>query len=398
MIQLNQGFELSLKQMHRPLSELIYLDASATSPPAPEVLQVMSISYQKAWGNPSSLHSPGIKAAESLERSRQVIAKALGAVPNQVVFCSGGTESIHLALFGTAIFLPPGRLVISDVEHPIVNAVAHKLSQKGWTIQRWPVNSEGKVQLTYLDEILSPPTRLVSIVWGQGEVGTIQPVEKIGQACHERGIIFHTDAVQVLGHKTINWSKLPIDLLSFSAHKLHGPRGIGGFLRRSIIPCQPQFSGGGQESGLRSGTESVALAVGFASALDLMVNRLERNGEVDPLELWRNRLMAKLLLIQGIKLTGHPYLRLPYHISLLVKNSRGNPINGNRIVQILGNKGIAVSSGTACNSGTSRGSQVLQSMGYDEEDSLAGLRLTLGPWHAKDSFSELIQSIYNLTV
>nr|AUG32186.1 putative cysteine desulfurase or selenocysteine lyase [Paulinella longichromatophora] len=378
---------------HTIIRDFMYLDASATSPPAPEVLQIMSMAYREGWANPSSLHLPGIKAAELLKCSRKIIASLLGATTDELILCSGGTESIQLALLGTAASLPTGQLVISAVEHPAVTAAAKQLSNQGWTIKVWPVNHQGQVELKYLDKLLCPPTRLVSIGWGQSEVGTLQPIKEIGQLCHERGILFHTDAVQVVGHEIIEWSHLPIDLLSFASHKLHGPRGIGGLLHRSLIPCQSQMNGGGQENGFRSGTEPVALAVGLATALELVVTRQLNSQQGKPFQLWRDQLLSEFLSIPGIELTGHPSSRLPNHISLLIKASKDIPLMGRALVKVLGHKGLSISSGTACDSSASYGSYVLRAMGYDEYEASMGLRLTLGPWHDRITLLKIPQLV-----
>ncbi|BBL85924.1 possible cysteine desulfurase (chromatophore) [Paulinella micropora] len=377
--------------MQRVTSGLIYLDASATSPPSPEVLQMMCAAHLEGWGNPSSLHLPGLKAAELLERSRQVIASSFNATMNEIILCSGGTESIQLALLGTAALFPPSesQLVISAVEHPAVTAAAKQLSKQGWTIKVWPVNRQGQIRLEYTDELLGYPTRLVSIVWGQSEVGTLQPVRQIGQICHERGILFHTDAVQVVGHEIIEWSKLPIDLLSFASHKFQGPRGIGGLLHRSVIPCQSQMNGGGQEHGFRSGTEPVPLVVGLATALELVTNRLLSTNKGNPFQLWRDKLLNELLSIPGIELTGHPSLRLPYHISIICRTKHNKSLLGRALVKTLDNQGLAISSGTACSNRENYGSYVLKAMGYSEDEALTGLRLTLGPWHDFDTLHKI---------
>lgn len=208
-----------------PLSR--YLDASATSPPAAEVVAAMAEAGAEAWGNPSSLHAWGLAAAELLERSRLRLAKGLGADPRQLVFCSGGSEAIHLALLGSAARMEPARLLLSAVEHPATLAAAAQLQRQGWQIQALKVDRQGRLDPTELARWLAPPTRMVSILWGQNEVGTLQDIEVIGRLCRSAGVLLHVDAVQVLGHLPIDLARLPVDLLSVAAHKLQGPRGIG---------------------------------------------------------------------------------------------------------------------------------------------------------------------------
>jgi cysteine desulfurase len=358
----------------------LYLDACATSPPAPEVGQAMAEAAATAWANPSSLHGFGLAAAERLERSRQEIAAALDGEAAGLTFCSGGTEAAHLALRGIAATLAPGRLVISAVEHPAVAAAAARLEAQGWDVVVLPVDPLGRICLEELERWLEPPTRLVSVIWGQSEVGTLQPIEAIGHRCRSAGILFHTDAVQVVGHRPIRFGKLPVDLLSFTAHKLQGPRGIGVLLRRPELDLDPLLDGGGQEAGLRAGTEPVPLAAGLARALLLAEQRLCASAGRDPLEPLRDGLRDALLQLPGLTLSGCPRQRLPHHLSLLVSDGAGRPLPGRRLVQALWREGLAVSSGTACRAGQAGGSPVLRAMGYDEAHASSGVRLSLGPW------------------
>ncbi|MCT0199379.1 aminotransferase class V-fold PLP-dependent enzyme [Synechococcus sp. CS-1325] len=358
----------------------IYLDACASSPPAASVLEVMAAAQATAWANPSSLHGYGLAAADLLERSRQAIASSLSAHDDQVVFCSGGTEAAHLALAGAAAGLAPGRLVISAVEHPAVDAAAHSLVRQGWTVVPCPVDVVGRVKIEALEALLKPPTRLVSVIWGQSEVGTLQPIERIGSLCRQAGVIFHTDAVQVVGHQLIDFSALPVDLLSFTAHKLQGPRGIGVLLARRDLSLQPLLQGGGQEGGLRAGTESVVLAAGLAEALALCQRRLLENGGLDPLQIQREQLGRALQRIPGVAISGCPRHRLPHHLSLLVDDGAGQPLPGRRLVQALWRQGFAVSSGTACHQGQAGASPVLAAMGLAPAAAASGLRISLGPW------------------
>ena len=213
----------------------LYLDAAATTPTLPSVIASINAVQREAWGNPSSLHGTGLVAAEQLARSRQTIAAQLSADQDELIFTSGATESVHLALHGVAAGCPPGRLVISAVEHPAVEGAATQLAQLGWTVARWPVDGSGRIRLELLDQLLSPPTQLVSLIWGQSEVGTVQPIPLVASACRERGIPFHTDATQLIPQGLVAWSTSCIDLLSFSSHKLQGPRGIGVLLHLSLI-------------------------------------------------------------------------------------------------------------------------------------------------------------------
>jgi len=369
----------------------VYLDASATSPPAEAVLEAMAAVQREAWGNPSSLHGFGLAAAEVLERCRLQLATHLGCSGEEVVFTSGGSESIHLALLGAAQGLQPGRLLISAVEHPATLAAARQLEQRGWQVQRLPVNREGLLDPAAIEPWLQPPTRLVSLIWGQSEVGSLQPIEAIGELCRAAGVPLHVDAVQVVGHRPVCFDQLPVDLLSLTAHKLQGPRGIGALLVRQGLPLAAQIGGGGQERGRRAGTEPVALVAGLAKALQLAEQRLAAHGGTDPLLPLRDQLLEALLLRPGLELTGPDPRRggprLPHHLSVLVRDPEsGQPLSGRRLVQALWREGFAASSGSACSSGQTadrRGlspSPVLQALGHAAPEASSGLRLSLGPW------------------
>lgn len=371
----------------------LYLDACATSPLGPEALEAMERAWRNAWGNPSSLHSFGMAAAEQLERSRLELALHLGADPEEVVWCSGGSEAIQSALLGTAATLEPGRLIISAVEHPATEAAAAVLSRRGWQVERWPVNREGVLCLDPLEALLEPPTRLVSLIWGQSEVGSVQPIHAVGQHCRQRGIRFHVDGVQVLGHAPIDWGSLPVDLLSGAAHKLQGPRGIGVLLVRKGVALDALI-GGVQERGRRGGTEPVALAAGFAAALGVCQRRLQAHGGTDPLTPLRDGLWHALQALPGVELlgpqTGDAERRLPHHLSLLVRSGQGRPLPGRALVRALDRRGVACSSGAACSARRpsqpgqtaipAGASPVLLAMGYNPEEASGGLRLSLGPW------------------
>jgi len=373
------------------LEPSLYLDSCATTPPAAAVLRAMEAVQHQAWANPSSLHREGLAAAEQLERCRLQVATALGCASEEVVFTSGGTEAIHLAVLGLLRQQPPGRLVVSAVEHPATLAAAAALQAQGWQLAMVPVDRQGRLDLDVLATLLAPPTRLVSLIWGQSEVGTIEPIEAAGALCRRAGVPLHVDAVQLVGHATIDFAALPIDLLSCTAHKLQGPRGIGALLVRQGLDLQPVLGGGGQERGRRGGTEPVVLATGLAAALELAASRLAPAGGSDPMEPLRNQLLRALLQLPGVALTGPPpgSDRLPHHISLLIRCRSGVPLSGRALVRALARQGIATSSGSACSSQGSAGSPVLRAMGYGEAEAAAGLRLSLGPWHQASHLADL---------
>ena len=378
---------------------MIYLDACATAPLRPGVLQRMVEIQDQAWANPSSLHGFGLRASEALERSRAQIADKLNADFRDVVFTSGATESVHLALHGLAGLQSPGRLVISSVEHPAVSGAAHQLFRNGWEVVEWPVDQLGRIRLECLDELLSPPTRILSLVWGQGEIGTIQPLLSVAEACRQRGILIHTDATQVLSQGLPNWSQLPVDLMSASAHKCGGPRGVGLLLVRESLRCElkPLLSGGGQEAGLRSGTESVVLAAGMAAAL-AQIERCDPDqlaGAGNGIAELRNALRDRLLTDERLVVCGDPDQRLPHHLSLLVSDHNGQPVSGRQLVRSLDAQGLAVSSGSACSSGKDSDSSVLTAMGLPQTMRRSGVRLSLGPWISAEDLDGITERFFH---
>ena len=370
--------------MTGPEDPYFYLDACATAPLRESVISCMVRAQQDSWGNPSSLHRIGCDAAESLERARLSISASLGAERSDILFSSGATESAHLALLGLAKTQSPGRLVISAVEHPAVAAAAHQLVACGWTVERWPVDAYGQIQMQHLDRLLQPPTKIVSLIWGQSEVGTLQPIQDVGEACRSKHIPFHTDATQVLSQGCPNWSELQVDLLTASAHKCGGPRGIGLLLIRQEIAerIQPLFAGGQQENGLRAGTECPVLAQGMAAAFreiaSCQAHQIEASGS--GIARLRDALLALLCQNDAIRLSGHPRERLPHHLSVLISDRHGQPMSGRALVRALDREGIAASSGSACSSGRDSDSPVLAAMGVDPAWQRSGLRLSLGNW------------------
>ena len=310
----------------------LYLDAAATTPPLPAVIAVMQQLQQTAWANPSSLHGAGLAAAEALERARWSIAERFAVNPDQLIVTSGATESVHLALLGSAAGLVPGRLVISAVEHPAVVAAAHQLEALGWSIAEWPVDGQGVLRLDQLDRLLSAPTRLVSLIAAQGEVGALQPISTIARACRERGIVIHSDATQLVPQGCFAFERLGVDLLTLSAHKFRGPRGVGLLIRAPGVDLSPLQGGGGQEHGLRSGTEPVALVGGMAEALMALpsfdpVSQHVPPGSSTQIRRQRDQLLERLLELPQLQLCGpSPDQRLPHHIALLAKTVGGQPL------------------------------------------------------------------------
>ena len=365
----------------------LYLDACAATPPHPQVLAAMAEAQARFWANPSSLHTPGVEAAEALERCRQELAELLGAPGHRVVFTSGGTEADNLALLGLGRRLKPGRLLLSPLEHPAVAQAAGQLQRAGWQVVLLPVAPDGRIDPADLRPLLAPPTRLVSVGWASSEIGTLQPMAELARLCRDAGVPLHSDAVQAVGQVPVDLGVVPVDLLSLSAHKFQGPRGIGALLLAPGLELEPLQHGGGQEGGLRPGTEAVALAVGLVRALALRLEALPR--EAPRLGACRDRLRARLLACPGLRCSGAERLRLPHHLSLLLRSPAGVPLCGRSAVRALASRGVAVSSGSACSSGRSSPSASLLAIGCSAAEARSGLRLSLGPWIDDDALAPL---------
>ncbi len=355
----------------------IYLDHGATTPARPEVIELMMDVMRSQWGNPSSLHEWGERSTMAIERSRLQVASLISADPEGIIFTSGGTESDNMVMMGIARqYRTPQHMIISSVEHSAIRLPAQYLEQYGWEITRLPVDRQGRVDPKDLARSLRPNTVLVSIITAQNEVGTIQPIEKLGQICRNADVLFHTDAVQAIGKMPIDVQVLPIDLLSLSAHKFYGPQGIGALYinplttkMRSLIPL---IQGGGQERGYRSGTQAVAAIASLGLAAELAERELVT--ESTRLTKLRDRLYDLLADIPDLIPTGAMGNdRLPHHLSFYHQY-----IDGRRLVREMNFAGIAISSGSACSSGTSEPSSVLLEMGYSPTEARNSIRLTIG--------------------
>lgn len=356
----------------------IYLDYSATTPPRPEAIAAMQAVLTQYWGNPSSLHEWGGRAATTVEQARMQVASLLNAPDaDSIVFTSGGTEADNLAIIGVArSYTKPQHLIISSVEHSAITEPSRLLEQWGWKVTRLPVDRQGKVNPADLKAALRDNTVLVSIVYGQSEVGTLQPIAALANITRAHGALFHTDAVQVAGRLPIDLQQLPVDLLSLSSHKIYGPQGAGALYIRSGIELIPLLSGGGQESRRRSGTEAVPAIAGFGVAAELASQELTT--ETPRLIQLRERLFRRLEDIPDLIPTGDRISRLPHHVSFCLTPTHRNDITGKTIVRQMNLAGIAISSGSACHSGKLNPSPTLLAMGYTPPLALSTIRLTLG--------------------
>jgi cysteine desulfurase len=356
----------------------IYLDYSATTPPRPEAIAAMQAVLTQQWGNASSLHEWGNRAALVLEQARIQVAELINAGhPESIIFTSGGTEADNLAIMGVArCYSVPQHIIISNVEHSAISQTVGILENWGWEVTRLGVNNRGRVNPQDLTAALRHNTVLVSVIYGQSEVGTVQPIAELGQIARRHGALFHTDAVQAAGRIPLDVENLPVDLLSLSSHKLYGPLGAGALYVRPGVELMPLLGGGGQERGLRSGTQATPAIAGFGVAAELAAQELETE-RVRLIEL-RDRLFSLLADVPGLIPTGDLVHRLPHHVSFTLEYADGEKLSGKTLVRQLNLAGIGISAGAACNSGKLNPSPILLAMGYSEKAALGGIRLTLG--------------------
>jgi len=366
----------------------VYLDHNATTPLDPEVLAAMTPFLAEGFGNPSSLHVWGREARQALERARATIARALGtADKDTVVFTSGGTEADNLALMGVAAAQEKrGRhVILSSVEHhAVLNAAAH-LGRQGFEVTRLSVDSQGLLDPDDVRRVIRPDTVLVSLMYGNNETGVLFPIASVGRICRERGVTFHTDAVQSFGKLPLDVETLCVDLLSLSGHKTHGPKGIGALFIRRGTRMQPLLHGGAQERSRRAGTENVAAAVGLARATELSLQ--DQAGESRRMADLRDRLEGGVMAaLPGVLRNGHPTERLPHTTNLAFAG-----VEAESLILALDLAGIGASSGAACSSGSLEPSHVLAAMGLPRERVLSSVRFSLGRTTTREEIEHVLE-------
>lgn len=359
------------------MNDRIYFDHSATTPIDPRVTKAMKPYLDGIFGNPSSLHWAGREAHEALEQARQQVADLFNAHPKEIVFTASGTEADNMALIGVieALHQHENHLITSSIEHPAILETCHYLEGQGVDVTYLPVDGDGLIDPNELRKALRPTTRLVSIMVANNVVGTLQPITELSRITHEHGALFHTDAVQAVGKIPLDVQTQPIDLLSLSAHKLHGPKGVGALVVRRDVSLKPLVHGGGQERGLRSATENVAGIVGLGKAA--AIARAEMSEEASSLVQLRDRLIETITTtLSNAYLIGHRYRRLPGHVCLGLAGQEGEAI---KLLLALDEAGIAISTGSACSAHHgSEPSYILRAMGFDLIRARGSLRITLG--------------------
>jgi cysteine desulfurase len=378
------------------LVEPIYLDHAATTPVRPEVLEAMLPYFGEKFGNPSSIYSLARASRRALDNARDTVADSLGCKASEIVFTSGGTEADNLAIQGVALAnrARGNHIVTSRIEHHAVLHTCQYLEKLGFDVTYLDVDHTGIVDVASVERALRPETILVTVMHANNEIGTIQPISEISHVTRARGVPFHTDAVQAAGALDLNVSRLGVDLLSISAHKLYGPKGAGALYVRRGVTYWPQLLGGGQERGRHSGTENVPGIVGLATALRLAYEHLDANNAY--VAALRDRLVEGITSrVDKVRLSGHPTRRLPNNASFLFEG-----VEGESLLLSLDAAGIFASSGSACTSGSLEPSHVLTALGYPAESSHGSLRLTTGldnvPEHVDRTIAVLGDAIAKL--
>lgn len=367
----------------------VYADNAATTAMSDRALQAMLPLLKEDYGNPSSLHSVGQRAKEYLENARDRVANSLGVSPKEIYFTSGGSEADNQAIRSAAAIgrkKGKNKIISTAFEHHAVLHTLDALQQEGFEIELLDVHSDGVIRTEELAAAIDDNTCLVTIMAANNEIGTIQPLEEIGSICHEKGVLFHTDAVQAIGHIPVNIEKCKIDMLSLSAHKFHGPKGAGVLYVRRGVVLKNIIEGGAQERGKRAGTENVAAIVGLAAALEDAVSNLEKNGAY--VTKLRNRLVEGLSGIERSRINGTLEQHLPGTLNMCFEG-----IEGESLLLLLDRAGIAASSGSACTSGSLDPSHVLLAIGVPVEIAHGSLRLSISEKNTMEEMEHIVKTV-----
>ena len=368
---------------------MIYVDNAATTRMSQTALNAMLPLLTEGFGNPSSLHSVGQAAAEELQQAREAVAECLNCTPREVVFTSGGSEADNQAILSAAAIgarKDKKHIVSTAFEHHAVLHTLQKLQKQGFDVELLPVGSSGTVTAEQVKKAIRDDTCLVTVMFANNEIGSILPIAEIGAVCREKGVLFHTDAVQAVGHLPIDVQAQNIDLLSLSAHKFHGPKGVGALYVRTGVPVTPLIEGGAQERGKRAGTENVPAIAGMAAALKEAVANLGENAK--KMAALRDRLIAGLAAIPHSALNGDPVNRLPGNVNFCFEG-----IEGESLLLLLDAKGICASSGSACTSGSLDPSHVLLAIGRPHEVAHGSLRLSLSEANTPEEVDYILTEV-----
>lgn len=361
----------------------VYLDYSASTPTDVRVVEAMMPYFTEVFGNASSSHSFGRKAEQAIEEARADMAKVFNCKPNEIVFTSCGTESNNLALRGVGWQRRASEgkhhLVTTPIEHSAIGKTVKQMAEmQGFSSTILPVDHQGRVDVEDFAECLNDSTAIASVIYANNEVGTIQPISQLAQQAHERNVLLHTDAVQAAGQLSLDVQELGVDLMSISAHKFYGPKGVGALYVREGIELTSSQSGGSHESGRRGGTHNTAFIVGMAKALRLAYDELDTR--IVHYRTLRDLLVREVLArVEGVEISGDPVYRLPSHASFVFDG-----VDGNQLLMHLDIRGVAASSASACKTGNPDPSDVLLAMGYDCEKALGSLRISIGQSTTED--------------
>lgn len=364
----------------------VYVDYAATTPLDPRVLEAMKPYFTIIYGNASSIHSFGLEARQSIEDARKTVAGLINAEPGELIFTGSATEANNMALKGFAFSTGRNKtcIAISSIEHDSVLNTARWLERQGFKVTYLHVDKQGLIDLAELEKALRDGVSLVSVIYGNNEIGTIQSLKEIGKLCHEYDAFFHTDAAQCFGKIPIDVKEMNVDLMTVNAHKIYGPKGVGALYIRKGVRVEPLLHGGGHEFGLRSSTENVPGIVGFAKAVELRKEEMVSEGQ--RLTTLGNRLINGLLEIEETYLNGHPTKRLSN-----ITNFRFSYIEGESLILLLNDQGIAASTGSACSSGSGEPSHVLLALGLKPEEIHGSLRISLGKYNTEEDIDYVLE-------
>ena len=367
----------------------VYADNAATTQMSRTAIEAMLPYMETIYGNPSSLHSVGQQASEALQSARERVARCLNASPHEIYFTSGGSEADNQAILSAArLGERKGKkhILSTAFEHHAVLHTLKKLEKEGFEVKLLPVGPTGTVTAQQVKEAIRADTCLVTVMYANNEIGSILPIAEIGQVCHDAGVLFHTDAVQAAGHIPIDVKAQHIDMLSLSAHKFHGPKGIGLLYARQGVPLTSLIEGGAQERGKRAGTENIPAIMGMAAALEEACAHIDENAR--KVSALRDRLIAGLSKIPHSALNGDPVNRLPGNVSFCFEG-----IEGESLLLLLDAKGICASSGSACTSGSLDPSHVLLAIGRPHEVAHGSLRLSLCEWNTSEDVDRILEAV-----
>jgi len=368
---------------------LIYLDNAASTAVHPEVVKEMMPYFDVQYGNPSSIHQFGRKAKNAIQKARKQVAALIGAEPDEILFTSGGTESNNTILYGIpklqGSHLDQNHIITSSIEHEAILEPCRDLEKNGVKVTYLPVDEHGIVNPNDITNLVNPQTVIVSVMFANNEVGTIQPIKEISKICNKYQIPLHTDAVQAVGKVPINVKELGVDALSISSHKINGPKGVGALFIKKGLTIAPEILGGGQENGMRSGTENVASIVGFGKACEIAKERLNEN--ISHFQTLHSSMLSRIVKeIPHVKLNGHTEKRIFNNIHLTFLG-----VNGEDLIIKLDEHGIAASTGSACSVHTQKASHVLKAMGFNHEQITGSLRISFGYMNTLDEVEQAVE-------